>query len=142
VLAEEGSLQFHQMCFRCGWTTKNIHSAFDYIYNSASKDAQCGKVLGNWLRNVNGKLVGGYPPSTEDIETERDKVFIFSNHLFSRQQHLTNKDLKKLLIGSILRWEDDVSLAINYDPKQQYKHNIKGHPYMAEIDKAKQETGK
>ena len=61
---------------------------------------QCGQVLGNWIRNVNGKLVGGYPQSAEDIETEREMVFKFINRLFSRQQYLTTEELKKLFLLS------------------------------------------
>lgn len=130
------------MCFRCGWVTRNIHSAFDYIYNSASKDRTCGKVLSNWLRSVNGEIVGGYPPTAEDIQTEEEKLFKFTKNLFSHQVHVTNKDLKKLMIGSILRWEDDVIRCISSDPLKSYVHDITAHMYIAEIEKVKKQTGK
>lgn len=141
-MAEEGSLQFHQMCFRCGWVTRNIHSAFDYIYNSSNKDRQCGKVLGNWQRSVNGQLVGGYPPTSEDIVTETNVLFKFTNHLFSNQVHVTNNNFKKLMLGSILRWEDNVYEMIRKDPLGQYTNNLSSHGYVAEIEKIKSETGK
>ena len=47
ALSEDGNLQFHQLVFRCGWATKNIHTAFGYIFNSENKDVLVVKYYQN-----------------------------------------------------------------------------------------------
>ena len=39
------ALEIQVFSFRCGWMVRNMHSAFDYIFNTIKKDAKCGKVL-------------------------------------------------------------------------------------------------
>ena len=60
-------LQFHSFAFRSGWTVKNMHSAFDYIFNSVRKDMSCAKVLSGWTTIRNGEYNGGIPPTLDDI---------------------------------------------------------------------------
>ena len=55
VLSDLFNLPFHVLIFRCGWAAKNIHSAFDYIFNLVSKDEACGHALAGWKEMGNGK---------------------------------------------------------------------------------------
>lgn len=143
ALADDGNLQFHSMCFRCGWATKNLHSAFDYIFNSGPKDQLCGKVLSNWHETGHkGHIKGGIPPNASDIKTYQEQLYTFINNLFAKQIYLVNKKIKYLLLGSILLWEDDFVSAIVNGPSSLTYDNEKKHPFLTELQKVKQESGK
>ena len=45
ILSDDSSLPFQTIVFRAGWAVKNLHSAFDYIFNSHQKDDSCAHVL-------------------------------------------------------------------------------------------------
>ena len=53
-LSDLFNLPFHVLIFRCGWAAKNIHSAFDYVFNSSAKDEACGHALAGW-KDVSSK---------------------------------------------------------------------------------------
>ena len=48
ALSDIFNLPFQTLIFRCGWAAKNIHSAFDYIFNSMEKDDACAHALADW----------------------------------------------------------------------------------------------
>ena len=135
-------MQLHQLCFRCGWATKNLHSAFDYIFNSFEKDNHCGKVLSGWTKKVNGKVAGGYPPTADDIITNRDTLHKFIKCLYGHQKFIQRNELKDLLVGIILRFEDDLKYDLLHHPENKYEHNLNLHPFIAELEKAKNGSGK
>lgn len=37
ILSDDSSLSFQTIVFRAGWAVKNLHSTFDYIFNSNQK---------------------------------------------------------------------------------------------------------
>ena len=138
-MSENGNLQFHQMVFRCGWATKNLHTAFDYIFNSVNKDSVCGKVLANWTTVSNGCILGSIPPTASSVCTNEEKMLEFIKLLYHHQIHIQNETIKKLLVGSILLWEDDFIDDIQKLP--EYESNILRHPFMAFIQKTKVQAG-
>ena len=136
-LADSDFLQFHQMVFRCGWATKNLHSAFDYIFNSPSKDSQCGKILSEWTKKVDGVLVGGYPPNSKDIKSDKEKLLLFTKHLFFHQEkHAIDPKVLGLMVGSIIFWDDQFKEVVQQNPA-----NKTDHPYLNYIEKAKIGSG-
>ena len=141
-MADKGSLQFHQLCFRFGWATKNLHSAFDYIFNSLEKDKHCGKVLSGWVKKVNGKVAGGYPPTADDITTKREVLYKFIKCLYGHQLVIQSNELKALLIGIVMRFEDDFKNDLMNHPKKRYEDNLNYHPFVCQIEKAKIDSGK
>ena len=59
-------LEFHTFVFRCGWMARNLHTAFDYIYNTQKKDSACARVLAGWkIVASNGERLRGYPSITK-----------------------------------------------------------------------------
>ena len=70
-LSDKSSLPFHMIVFRAGWLAKNLHSAFDYIFNSMLKDEKCGKGLADWDKEDGLKHEGGYSPNFYAIATEK-----------------------------------------------------------------------
>lgn len=63
--------------FRAGWLAKNLHSAFDYIFNSMLKDEKCGKGLADWDEEDGLKHEGGYSPNFYAIATKVEKAEMF-----------------------------------------------------------------
>ena len=75
MLADHLNIQV--FVFRAGWMVKNVHSAFDYIFNSTKKDTTCAKVLAHWLVKVDDQYVGGIPPSGDDISHKKKELRTF-----------------------------------------------------------------
>ena len=70
-MSDNADLPFHHLVFCYGWIVNNLHTAFDYIFNSDRKDRVAAKVLAGW----GGKdTYGGVSPSFEDITTEKEKA--------------------------------------------------------------------
>lgn len=73
----------HSFVARCGWVVKNIHSLYDYMFNSPSQDANAGKTVQGWKKaSMDGNVLGGVPPRITAIKTASPKVRQFVNHLF------------------------------------------------------------
>ena len=141
ALSEDGNLQFHQLVFRCGWATKNIHTAFDYIFNSENKDSVCGKILSKWNQpNHQGEILGGCPPDVADIKSEVETMKTFLDEIFIHQVHMKDNNVKNLLVGSILLWENDFKEILE-KRNNPLKANLTSHLYMATIEKTKRDIG-
>ena len=75
-----------------------------------------------------------------DIKSEVDTMKIFVDELFMHQVHMKDKNVKNLLVGSILLWENDFK-AILEKQNNPLKGNLTSHPYMATIEKTKSDIG-
>lgn len=76
------NLPAHSFVARCGFVVKNIHTIFEYFFNSKSQDMQSALVLGGWMFNVGGSIQGGIPPEKSSIVTAPDKLQPFISTLF------------------------------------------------------------
>jgi hypothetical protein len=77
-------LPAHSFIARCGFLAKNIHTMFDYFFNSQNQDHKSAQVLAGWLHIVEGVVQGGIAPDCSAIKTARGKVKPFVNTLFRR----------------------------------------------------------
>ena len=50
--------------------------------------------------------------------------------------------LKALLIGTIMRFEDNLKYDLLHHPEKKYEHKLNLHPFIALLEKAKNESGK
>ena len=116
---------------------KNLHSTFDYVFNSSNKDGRYGQVLSDWKTAINGEIVGGYPASTIDITADKNK---FDDNLFNCQIYLVDRDVKHLLFASILRLEDQFEQVASKNSLQRNFKTIK-HIFIASLQKVKNENG-
>jgi len=76
------NLPAHSFVARCGFVVKNIHTIFEYFFNSKSQDMQSALVLGGWMFSVGGSIQGGIPPEKSSIVTAPDKLQPFISTLF------------------------------------------------------------
>ena len=97
------SLDFHTFLFRCGWMVRNLHTAFDYIFNNEKKDSVCGKVLAGWkLVGSNGERHGGNPCKSR-MNHEPAMFDLFVTNLFFGHKDLKS-DVQKILCTSVLQF--------------------------------------
>ena len=128
------ALEIQVFSFRCGWMVRNMHSAFDYIFNTIKKDAKCGKVLAGWLANSAGEYLGGYPPTVDMIHHKKTDFIKFAEKLFIGDEH-TNNHVKVFLVCSLVFYYEDMVQVIKQCPNKKYD-NIKKHAMICFIDGA------
>ena len=121
VLSNISSLPFHVIVFRAGWIVKNLHSAFDYIFNSDHKDDSCAHVLAGWLEAMDSVFQGGFTPCFDSIKTEPEKAKMFLNFLFLKQKDYVNEEVLKLLLASILRFYQECEELLSVEPNNKFK---------------------
>ena len=67
-----------------------------------NKDIVCGKVLPNWTKLYNRKIMEGCPPNAGDVTTNVELMNTLVDRLFFHQIYLVDKSVKELLVGWIL----------------------------------------
>ena len=95
------SLEIQTFVFRAGWLVRNVHSAFDYIFNNKKKDRISGKVLAGWTHLKESDMITAYPPCLEAVKTEKELLNKFSVRLFDDDTQISNQ-VKRLLKAAIL----------------------------------------
>ena len=132
-------LDFHTFLFCCGWMARNLHTAFDYIFNNEKKDSACGKVLAGWLMvDSNGKRRGGYPSKTQ-MDHESDKFDSFVCFLLFKDSTL-NTEVAGILATTVLLFHDEFNSIIGNEPNGKWKQ-WQNHPFNQKILKAMSEAG-
>ena len=120
MLSNVSSLPFQTIVFCAGWMVKNLHSAFDYIFNSVKKDDDCAHVLAGWMNQADNKFQGGYSPRFEAIKTDPDQALLFLKALFFNQRHNVEENILKLLFASILRFYNDFEALLSLEPNNKF----------------------
>jgi len=144
TLSEDGNLQFHQLVFQCGWATKNLLTAFDYIFNSGHKDSVCGKILSKCnQKNHMGENIGECLADASCINTHKDLLHMFVENLFHNQKdYLQDVHVKNLLVGAIFLWEDNfIEILRKESPQNDDSSSIPEYIFLNTISKAKNEVG-
>ena len=121
VLSDVSSLPFQVIVFRAGWMVKNLHSAFDYIFNSTQKDDSCAHVLAGWLEKNENCYEGGFSPSFDAIKTEPERALHFLQVLFLHQSDFMDSKVLKMLFASILRFYNDFEAILSLEPKNKFE---------------------
>ena len=100
---------------------KNLHSTFDYIFNSAHKDSSYTFVLSGWLETIDSVYQGGFSPTFEAIKTEPEKAELFLKFLFIKQKDFVDEKVLKLCLASILRFYQGFEELISLKSNKKYK---------------------
>ena len=139
AMADYSELPFYAISFRAGWESKNMHSLFDYLIQSANNDNRCGKTLGGWVAKFGETIFGGYPPELHAIQMENEKVGGFVQALLGHQTHVLPQ-VKELIIASLLRHHRRFLHVISSEPNQKYR-NVNAHPFQFAMMKALADAG-
>ena len=124
ILSDDSSLPFQTIVFRAGWAVKNLHSAFDYIFNSHQKDDSCAHVLAGWQEKDDNKYKGGFSPSFDAIQTHPEKAVKFTELLFIKQKGFLDREILKLLFASILRFYNDFEAVLLFEPTNKFESKL------------------
>ena len=136
IMSDISNLPFHSIVFRAGWVAKNLHSAFDYIFNSMNKDDTCAHTLSGWTSEVEEKFIGGFSPRFEAIKTDRDKAKNMMALLFLRQEKFIGGREIKLLFSSLLRFYADFLKILESDTQAKFS-DLTSHPLVFRVESAR-----
>ena len=100
---------------------KNIHSAFDYIFNSSQKDDSCAHVLAGWVEKNENTYQGGFSPSFDAIQTHPEKAHQFIDLLFFKQRSFLDRKILQLLFASILRFYNELEALLALEPTHKFE---------------------
>ena len=137
VLADDSALPFHTIVFHAGWLAKNLHTAFDYIFNSVKKDDSCGHVQGGWTEKIDGEYIGGISPDFGSIKTEIEKAKNFVKLLFFSQANFVDSSVLYLLFASILRFWPEFLMLLSKEPTNKFENE--NHPVVMKMKLTMQE---
>ena len=112
VMAEPPSLTGFAQMFRRGWTVCSIHSVFDCITGSLVLTQQAGKAVSKWATKIGDSIIGGQPPTFDDIESDPDTLGKFTNMLFEDDAngHWSPKARELLVMALLLRHDQFVEI--------------------------------
>ena len=75
----------HVFCERVGFMMRNVHTIFEYIFNTEKQDKVSGKTVQNWLARHNGEVLGEMPPTIDAITVASEKYLYLLNHCFGSE---------------------------------------------------------
>lgn len=112
VMAESPSLTGFAQTFRTGWTVCSIHSVFDHMTGSLVLTQQAGKAASKWTAKIGDSIIGGQPPTFDDIESDPDTLRRFTNVLFKDDAngHWSPKTRELLVMALLLRHDQFVDI--------------------------------
>ena len=74
----------HTFVRRVGLIAQNIHTMFEYFFNSDKQDMACAHTLAGWYTIVNGAIQGGIAPDFDSIKSCPEKLTLFTKVLFHK----------------------------------------------------------
>jgi hypothetical protein len=82
TMAETPSLSGWAAIYRSRIKPKNLATIFDYLFGSTELLRQAGKSLGGWVTKNGETVMGGQPPTFDDITTDVESLRKFTNVIF------------------------------------------------------------
>lgn len=141
MMAENPNVSGLAQIFKSGWEVRGFHSIFDYVVGSQVMLHQAGKAVSGWSSKIGDSVVGGIPPTLEDISGDRNLVLGFVDLLFIRdERNVWPQSVRQLLAGSLLRHYDDFLSILETHPAQAFADPTK-HIFVASIQQKLQEAG-
>ena len=103
VMAESPSVSGLAQMFRTGWEVRGTDTLFEYICGSFVMSQQAGKAVSGWTAKIGDLIVGGQPPSFDDVEESITGIKRFTNVLFENDTHQRwDAKVRELLVMSLL----------------------------------------
>ena len=131
-MSNVSNLPFHNIVFCAGWMAKNMHSAFDYIFNSAEKDSTCAHVLADWGVQVDGKYIGGLSLRFDAIQTEKTKATNMMNLLYLHQKKYFGQRELKIFFASFVRFYPDFLCILKKETQGKFIQES-NHPLVFKV---------
>jgi hypothetical protein len=82
VMADSPSVSGLAQIFRTGWELRGCDTLFEYICGSSVMSQQAGKAVSKWTAKIGDIIVGGQPPTFDDIGDNLEELKRFTSVLF------------------------------------------------------------
>lgn len=136
-LAENPSVHGFAAIYRSGIKPKNLATIFDYLFGSAELLRQSGKGLAGWVTKNGDIVMGGQPPTFDDID-DVDILRKFTDTIFEddTEKRWTPKVRELLVMNLLLRYDQYIAVLqshpfaklvephpFNYDTKPEERYS-------------------
>ena len=127
------TISIQDISMRGGWALKSFNTFFDYWVGALPSSVRSGKMIAGWRQVLGQGYHGGFPPTLDDIEDEKEKLDAFVTSWIGHHSSLS-KDLQELLVANMLRhWNETVDI-IQKEPNGRYVGEMyKNHPYISKV---------
>lgn len=101
----ESSIAGFVQIFRTGWAVRGTLTIFDYVTGSERMSQQAGKVVSNWHSKAGDTILGGQPPTLQDVITNHNQLDDFTNILFLAydKDDEWSPSIRNLLVSALLK---------------------------------------
>ena len=130
TLSDRADVQFEFVVFRLGWVLKNMHTLYNYVSNSRTKDIAAAKGLAKWHSKSRGASA-----TYLSIKTEKDKAYMFMRTLFGHHENVPMRVLY-LLFGSLLTGYNKFVKILKSEPTGKFSDDLEKHPVINKLYQA------
>jgi hypothetical protein len=117
VMADSPLVSGLAQIFRTGWELRGCDTLFEYICGSSVMSQQAGKAVSKWTAKIGDIIVGGQPPTFDDIEDNLEELKLFTSALFDDDvSERWNPKVREILV---------MALLLRYD---QFCEVLQSHP--------------
>jgi len=118
--------------FRAGWLVRAVHSLFQYVDQCEFQSDEAGKAAAGWKGpKIDGRLLGGFPPTLEGL-LQDDKMVQFVERLFASSNETMER--KRFWAAAILRHFDSFKSDMDEEPEGFRAAAVKGtHPFLDRV---------
>jgi hypothetical protein len=122
-MAETPSTPAMAAIYRSGLQPKNLATIFDYLFGSTELLHHAGKSLSGWVVKNGDIVMGGQPPTFDDIMTDMESLRKFTDVIFEDDvEGRWNPKVKELLV---------MTLLLRYD---QFVNVLQLHPFTKLVE--------
>jgi hypothetical protein len=103
VMADSPSVSGLAQIFRTGWELRGCDTLFEYICGSSVMSQQAGKAVSKWTAKIGDIIVGGQPPTFDDIGDNLEELKQFTSVLFEDDVgERWNSKVREILVMALL----------------------------------------
>ena len=106
---------------RSGFSSVSIHTVFDYHFGSIVMSHQAVKAVSKWTASFGDFIMGGQPPTFEDITTELEPLQRFTDILFEgdTKGRWRPKVREQLVTSLLLRYDQFCDILLSHPFKDK-----------------------
>lgn len=157
VMAETNSVSGLAQIFRTGWELRGCDTLFEYICGSFVMSQQCGKAVSKWTAKIGDLIIGGQPPTFNDMEGDLEELNQFTSVLFEDDTsgRWDPKVRELLVIALLLRYDQfcevlrshpEATLNVETHPGTLYdtdvtNSSLRNHLFVRRVEQAMEKAG-
>ena len=141
IMANSSVVSGLAQIFRSGWIVRGLHSLMDYVVGSPVMSHHAGKAVSKWTNKIADVVVGGMPPSTTDVNTERESLHRFIHFLFVHdEESRISQSVRDILVMTAIYHYDDFTRVLQSKPSGEFA-DPRRHLFIARFQRALDQAG-